>query len=167
METQETLVAEATCTSCKETLPLNQFKRIKYRWTKSCIECLNEAKERRIRLKLQKKLKINREIELKEGLRKVGLPLRDDSSFCANYINTGHPDIDIVVDRMCEVHYLYNYCDMYNEIGKIIKKRNKNKDHGDKYDRYDRWERSSPFDEAEENILERIGGYPETFPWIK
>lgn len=42
-----------------------------------------------------------------------GLKLRKDSALCSQYI-AGNCDLDpdYIVQRMCQMHYLYNYCHM-------------------------------------------------------
>lgn len=57
----------------------------------------------------------NRTKKLKSKLKKRGLELRKDSALCSLYIN-GKNDYDInwIVQRMCQMKYLYEYCDMKN-----------------------------------------------------
>lgn len=59
---------------------------------------------------------IKRRKELIEELSKYKLELRDDSKLCQNYIentlNKYYWTLKRVVNRMCEMHYLYNYADM-------------------------------------------------------
>ena len=57
--------------------------------------------------------KNRRRILLEEELGKYKLKLRSDSVLCKNYINGDKEyNIDDIVRRMCEMKYLYDYCEM-------------------------------------------------------
>lgn len=60
-------------------------------------------------------LKLKREIELRYNLCKKGLWLRSDSSLCRKYIENGNGCLEWIVDRMCQMKYLYEYTE-YNSI---------------------------------------------------
>lgn len=49
-----------------------------------------------------------------ESLNKYKLQLREDSKLCQGYIDGTIKDwtIDQIVERMCQMRFLYEYCDM-------------------------------------------------------
>lgn len=59
------------------------------------------------------KSKFKLKTKLRTKLNKRGVEFRPDSALCAKYIN-GKTDlsIDNIVQRMCEMKYLYEYCNM-------------------------------------------------------
>jgi ribosomal protein L13E len=55
----------------------------------------------------------NRKVKLIEALKKYGLELRSDSKLCQQYIDgVNELSIDEIVERMCEMKYLFDYCNM-------------------------------------------------------
>jgi hypothetical protein len=71
----------------------------------------NFNKKHKSKNNLQIKLQKKTELELK--LNERGVEFRSDSVLCAQYINgTSDLSLDCVVQRMCEMKYLYEYCDM-------------------------------------------------------
>lgn len=88
-----------------------------------------------------------RRIGLIQELRKMGLTLRSDSQLCKKYIE-GELDMTVeqVADRMAQVHYLFNYCDMRNMLKQYGKEKS--------------------FDEIEAMIM-KDKEYPEKWPWTE
>ena len=65
------------------------------------------------------KEKIGRKRQLKNELERMGLILRNDSVLCNEYIEgISEYSIEYIVQTMCEMKYLYEYCDM-----KVCKKK--------------------------------------------
>ena len=99
-------------------------------------------------------------IELKLKLKKRGLKLRKDSALCSLYIESKTDlDIDYIVQRMCEMNYLYEYCDMKNIKTKVYNEYLNNgctKNYEENISSY-----------AEKIALEKYSGgtYPMIFPW--
>lgn len=60
-----------------------------------------------------KSKKVELKTELETRLNDRGIEFRPDSVLCAKYIN-GKTDLslDYIVQRMCEMKYLYEYCNM-------------------------------------------------------
>jgi hypothetical protein len=104
--------------------------------------------------------KLKRKNELIKLLNTYGLQLRNDSSLCKNYIEYNSNNIFDVVYRMCEMKYLFNYQNMENEIDKA---------HNEQLEliNYGYYPDISIFEQAEFNVLNRIGNYPVLFPWLK
>ena len=77
---------------------------------------IDEEKTRKRDLRDERKydLKVKRKKSLEDELAKYNLVLRDDSNLCQGYINGSIKDwsLDQIVNRMCQMHYLYNYTDM-------------------------------------------------------
>jgi hypothetical protein len=94
--------------------PLSQFnKQKKIKISKKInkkIKAHNSQKNTESKLK-SKKAELKTELETR--LNDRGVEFRYDSALCAKYIN-GKTDlgIDYIVQRMCEMKYLYEYCDM-------------------------------------------------------
>ena len=106
----------------------------------------------------EKKMRMN---ELENKLKKAGLELRNDSKLCDNYIEgTIKIKIDDVVERMCQVKYLYEYCHM---------EKCKNKAYNDQIKELNAgyFPDCSVFDQAEDIALSKYsnGKYPEKYPW--
>ena len=103
--------------------------------------------------------------ERKELLMKAldarGLDLRSDSALCQKYI-TGQIELDLdwIVQRMCEMKYLYEYCNM-SDIKKQVYKQYLLEQPNGIYTNYKISEK------AEEIALEKYGFYPDVFPWEK
>ena len=104
----------------------------------------------------------NKITKLKLKLRKRGLRFRKDSSLCSSYIN-GKTDlnVNVIVQKMCELNYLYEYCDLKNI----------------KYDLYNDYVTNgfvknyegTVTSQAKKIALEKYsnGEYPHVFPWEK
>jgi hypothetical protein len=102
----------------------------------------------------QDSLRQTRRKELKTALQNYGLKLRSDSRLCENYIYEGDHDIDDVVERMCQMKYLFEYCNIRAKI-KELKKKSYYIPNNELFER------------AEEDILISQGGeYPEQWPWL-
>lgn len=86
----------------------NKFKKVK-RQHKSHLSFNKQDKTHIKFYKSKSKLRT----ELEAELNKKGIKFRPDSALCAKYIN-GDKDLtlDYVVQRMCEMKYLYEYCNM-------------------------------------------------------
>jgi hypothetical protein len=122
---------------------------------------LKSRKESRTKarmLTLQNK-RNNRKYELCNELAKYGLRFRTDSKLCQGYIDGTIKDksLEWICQRMCQMKYLFEYCHIDQEIQKV------------KQEKYfdDEYMYESPFDIAEERILNRIQKYPDVYPWIR
>jgi len=123
----------------------------------------NQKKERSERIKTTKMNKqMNRRYELESALHKNGVKWRNDSKLCKGYVeNTLDSDwtIDIIVQRMCEMKYLYEYCNMDKYYDKAYESQREELEAGYFPD-------CSVFELAEMMALEKYGGYPIVFPWL-
>jgi hypothetical protein len=112
------------------------------------------------------------------ALQDAGLELRSDSKLCQKYIDGEPVNLADVVKRMCQMRYLYDYCNM-NECRNIAYNKYKKSQYNE-YDRYDRYDDDgdNDYDErpqytvsdmAEKIALQKYsnGKYPEIFPWQK
>lgn len=108
-----------------------------------------------------KKMKMDkRRIKLVEELNKYKLILRNDSFICQNYIEgCTNFTLDEIVERMCQMKYLYEYCHM-DECEQIFYD-DSDYDSSDDSDMF-------IFDKAEMLALKKYsnGKYPNTFPWL-
>jgi hypothetical protein len=106
----------------------------------------------------KKKNRDARRKELTEAMTKCGLKIRGDSQLCSGYIDGTIKDwsVDAVVHRMCQVKYLFDYCDIDSCFEEAKRRRYQ-------WELYD----EPLFDIAEDIALERHGGYPKVFPWLK
>jgi hypothetical protein len=104
--------------------------------------------------------------ERKQGLlvalQANGLKLRKDSKLCNGYIDGTLREkwsIDSIVERMCQMKYLYDYCDM-NHAYELAKARNAEEFNAGYFP-------DVPIiDLAEDIALEKNGGrYPDVWPW--
>jgi hypothetical protein len=118
-----------------------------------------EKKQKYIQNKSDQKQR--RKYKLLEALQQYGMKLRSDSKLCQGYIDGIIKDksVDWIVNRMCQIKYLYDYCNMKDEIEKAKKEQMEERIEGYFPD-------CSVFDQAEINILTRIGDYPNQFPWM-
>lgn len=121
------------------------------------IQLLEEKERRELEMiehmRQQELLRHTRRKKLSAALKKSGLKLRNDSRLCENYIHDGEHDINDVVERMCQMKYLFEYCNIRRKIKEIKKNAYIAK--------------NELFDIAEENILREQGGkYPEQWPWL-
>lgn len=115
-----------------------------------CYRCLDEqTKSRLLELKNTTEIRENR---LKSALKHLGLKLRDDSRLCYDYIENNVGDIDEIVQTMCEMKYLFDYCQI-RSVMKKLKKENEGI--------------YVPFEFATEICLQKTNGYPDFWPWLK
>jgi hypothetical protein len=127
--------------------------------------------------------------ELIKALNDKGVDFRNDSKLCANYINDVNfkMSLEQVVQRMCEVKYLFDYCNMAKHYGNVKDEwRTTDSDDMDVYmpsggynevasdfyacdlEKRDKTVFDDMFDEAEERALAKFGGkYPKVFPWLR
>lgn len=112
--------------------------------------------EERKRIKEEEPL---RHFILRRALREKGLELRSDSKLCRRYIQTGEGDIPFIVNRMCEMKFLFEYHDMRTVLQQV-------EEESEIQSISDYWFESTCFEEAEGRILKKTGGYPRVWPWI-
>lgn len=133
-------------------------------------EKVAELTERRDRLKDERSRKRSakktlvstvRRNELVSALATYELELRDDSKLCQGYINGTIKDWTIpqIVERMCQMRYLYDYCDFDTCFEQARQNQREERRAGYYPD-------SNLFDDAEHIALRRFGGYPTTWPWL-
>jgi hypothetical protein len=123
---------------------------------------LKAAKKQRIHTRDNKKLeRMNaRKQSLITELHKKGLELRDDSNLCRGYINGDiKMNINSVVERMCQMKYLYEYCKFVKCYQEAFDKRAETLKAGYIPD-------CTVFDEAESLALHKYGPYPDIWPWL-
>lgn len=113
--------------------------------------------------KPRKSPKENRRQKLIQALQEKGLELRRDSKLCEKYINRGGEDIDFVVERMCQMKYLFEY--NYDVFQKNMDKAHRQYEEELEAGYIPDW---PVFDEAESMTLREIGGYPDIddYPWL-
>ena len=109
-----------------------------------------------------------RRTELIKALSKVGLELRSDSKLCDGWINNSITDyrrrtdnswtIGSVVNRMCQMRYLFDYCNMDECLQIAYEEQQDELENGYFPD-------SSVFDDAEYLAL-KGNCYPKVFPWL-
>lgn len=124
-----------------------EFKRIK-----------EEERYRRRQIKQNKR----KEILINE-LNKVGLNLRGDSVLCQDYIyGNDSEDLEWIVNRMCQMKYLFEYCHMNECKDEAYKEYRNIRAMGEHPD-------FKVFERAEDIALEKYsnGKYPKVFPWLK
>lgn len=101
-----------------------------------------------------------RKNELTIALNHKGLKLRSDSKLCLKYIEYNNGDLNEIVNRMCEMKYLFDYCNMKKELNKVENEHIEIINSGYFPD-------LSVFEEAEYDILSNIEGcYPIKWPWL-
>ena len=85
----------------------------------------NELQQRIVRKEEKRKAEEKKnQCILVEALAKNGLTLRDDSYFCQSFISGKNKDLSLVVRKMQEAKYLYEYCGFdkhYEQITNRIK----------------------------------------------
>jgi hypothetical protein len=124
-----------------------EFKRIK-----------EEERNKRRQIKQNK-----RKEKLINELNKVGLSLRGDSVLCQDYIyGNDSEDLEWIVSRMCQMKYLFEYCNM-NECKNEAYEEYRNIRAMGLYPDF------KVFERAEDIALEKYsnGKYPKVFPWLK
>lgn len=99
--------------------------------------------------------------QLVTALQRFNLELRDDSELCRGYINGFIKDctVDEIIERMCEMKYLYEYCHIKNYMNKAAAMNDRELIAGYIPD-------CSVFQLAEDMALKKHGGYPKTWPWL-
>ena len=90
-------------------------------------------------------------------LKQAGLELRDDSKLCKKYINTAEGDPSYIVERMSQMKFLFEYCNMQKVLDEVSLKQEEEWESGYIPD-------CTVFDEAEYTILEKTP-YPKIWPW--
>jgi len=129
-------------------------------------ELAEKRDESRMKRALNVELKQKRrKKELKNALEISGLELRADSKLCLGYIDGSIKDwsIEEIVNRMCQMKYLYDYCHMDKCYKKAEKNQAKEFNAGYIPD-------VPLFDEAEYIALKKYGkngGYPKKWPWMR
>jgi hypothetical protein len=114
----------------------------------------------------QEQFERKRKIVLMEELNKFGLELRSDSSLCAGYIYGTIDDkynLEQIVKRMCQMKYLFEYCNMDKYLEEVREEHNRIYEAGYYPD-------GTMFEVAENMALEKHGEnkkYPETWPWLE
>jgi len=122
----------------------------------------HREQQREKRAQNSKNRQVKRKQELKAVLEAMGLELRADSKLCQGYIDGTIKDkcIGEIVERMCEMKYLYDYCDMDNCFKKTKRERAEELE-------YEYHSDMSLFDEAELIALRKYGhkgSYPKKWP---
>lgn len=106
-----------------------------------------------------------REIALTEALQEEGLELRSDSRLCKQYIDgTLDASIPHIVEIMCEMKYLHEYCDMHEAYVQAREYFHKHGIH--RFERYDRELENLAIDIALEQNPECKGRFPDQWPWL-
>lgn len=103
-----------------------------------------------------------RRILLRKKLKEYDLDLRSDSRLCQKYIENEYipaMNIDEVVQRMCQMRFLFDYCNMRQVLEKVGQEQYEELDAGYIPD-------VPVFEWAEFLILEEIKSYPTEWPWI-
>lgn len=145
---------------------------------------IKNEKQRQIRLENERN---ERKQQVNNALREAGLELRSDSKLCQKYIDGEPVNLADVVNRMCQMRYLYEYCNM-NECRNIAYNKYKQQRQYDRYDKYDSYDRYDRYGDESDNdndynerpqynvsdMAEKIalqkysnGKYPDIFPWQK
>jgi hypothetical protein len=140
----------------------NKYNTDIHNYQKVIDNIINEKK-----IKMEKKLQnsINKKNERKQilinKLKSRGLSFRKDSVLCEKFIN-GDKSLNIndVVNRMCQMKYLFEYCHMNNCKDEVYKEQQEEFEAGYFPD-------CSVFDQAEYIALSKYSNneYPDKFPW--
>jgi hypothetical protein len=104
-----------------------------------------------------------RKQELETKLKSRGLEFRTDSALCAKYLQgTTDLNVDFIVDRMCQMKYLYEYCHMEQIKSQVYKEFIRTRSTGTKPE-------SNVTSIAEKRALDTYsnGNYPDIYPWEK
>ena len=108
----------------------------------------------------RKETKSKRKKELIKALEEKGLELRSDSKLCQMYIDGSKWTLAQVVQRMCQMKYLYDYCDMDAYYEEARESQYEEREAGYYPD-------MSIMEEAEDRALRKHGFYPQEWPWLK
>lgn len=121
-----------------------------------------KSSERKEKIK-QKKEEMNnkRKTKLVKALKDYGLTLRNDSKLCNGYIDGTIKDwsINQIVQRMCQMKYLYDYCNMDECCQDAYEEQQEELRAGYFPD-------CTVFEQAELIALKRYGNYPAVWPWL-
>lgn len=121
-----------------------------------------KSRERKEKIKQKKEEKKNKKRNnLSNALKEYGLTLRNDSKLCNGFIDGTITDwsINEIVHRMCQMKYLYDYCDMNSCYQKAYEDQRDELKAGYFPD-------CTVFEQAEMIALDEHGGYPEVWPWL-
>lgn len=122
-------------------------------YTTSCNECITKEDLITFINRQKKRYKEAKIIErLKLIFHEINVPFSEYGAVCQVLINNNIKDKDELIQRVKEVYYLYNYCDISKYIGKILKDDNKRKI-------------LTHFQQAEYEIIQKEKGYPKYWPW--
>lgn len=99
-----------------------------------------------------------RKKQLIEKLHIAGLELRSDSKLCKRYIEQEIGDVDDIIERMCQMKFLYEYNNMKSILDKVENEYYEICNAGYFPD-------FEVFPEAERLVLEKIKEYPKVYPW--
>jgi hypothetical protein len=102
-----------------------------------------------------------RKLILEEAMALKKLSIRSDSKLCQGFIDgkIKKYTVDEVVERMCQMKYLFDYCDMDTYISKEIV---------GELEYRGRYDKDDVFSMAEHSALSDNGGkYPKIYPWLK
>lgn len=144
----------------------NNHRYHRYNYIQVCDECITceevddyieEEEETEELCQEQKELEETepeRRKELINALKNAGLELRKDSKYCQKYIEQDEGEIEEIVRRMAEMKYLYEFLDFQKKLDKVRAEYDEILEAGYFPD-------FPVFGEAEREILEETGGYPE------
>jgi len=119
---------------------------------------LEREEDRRWSIQISPASQQLRHEELVRALHEAGLELRSDSKLCEKYIRYGTEDLNYVVRRMCQMKYLFDYCNMREMLNHVAREHEETLEAGYFPD-------MGVFEEAEFNVLNSIRGYPIVWPW--
>ena len=112
------------------------------------------------------KAKEKRERDLITALREKGLDLRGDSDLCKKYISGKIKKedwpLERIIERMCEMKYLFEYCDMDSAFEEA---KEQYRELGMRYDPQELFEDAERIALCDEDG--NYEGYPEVFPWLE
>ena len=103
----------------------------------------------------------DRKKELEKKLQSRGLEFRLDSALCSKYVDgTTDLHIDFIVERMCQMKYLYEYCNMKQIKSQVYKQYRNELSRGIISE-------SNVSSRAEKIALDTYsyGKYPDKYPW--
>ena len=111
----------------------------------------------------KKKMEMNdkRKTKLVKVLKEYGLELRNDSKLCNGYIDGTIKDLSLneIVQRMCQMKYLYDYCNMDDCCAEAY-------DYQQEELRAGYFPDCTVFEHAELIALKKYGNYPAVWPWL-
>jgi hypothetical protein len=102
----------------------------------------------------------DRKILLIEKMAEMKMKIRGDSKLCKGFIDgTIKESVDYVVERMCQIRYLFDYCDLQHFFDIAKKERQEELNAGYFPD-------EPLFDHAERLALKEHGDFPKVYPWM-